>query len=223
MLLWAFLFGSCLGSWICASATRYDQPELKKKKRSVCPHCQQTLSWKDLIPVISWIALKGKCRFCGHRIPFDHLLSEVLMGLLMMWCVTQSKPIVMTILMSTLVYAAYTDAYSGLIPDRCHVLIVLAYLLSGPADLRLQGLYVVIVFVVLYLIAKFSKGLGYGDVKLIASISLWLSAYELIWMICIASTSALLITCLTKIKKDKIRFAPYLSVACFVVLLLSTV
>ena len=223
MIFWSFLFGSCLGSWICASATRYDQPELKQNQRSVCPHCKETLLWCDLIPIFSWIHLRGKCRFCHHSIPIDHLACEVLMGLLMMWCITQSKPIVMTILISTLVYAAYTDAYHGLIPDRCHVLVLLAYLLSGPGDFILQGLYTVTVFLVLYLLAKFGKGLGFGDVKLIASMSLWFSAYELIWMICIASTSALLVTCFSKIKKDKIRFAPYLSFACFVVLLFSTV
>ena len=217
-----FLFGSCLGSWICASAYRYNLPELKQSKRSICPICHHKLPFYDLIPVISWIHLKGKCRFCHHEIPFDHLLCEVLCGLLIMLCMHLDHSLLMCSLICVLVYAAYTDMYHGLIPDRCHVLILLIYVLSEPYDWKNQIIFSLCVFCVLYLIAYLTQALGYGDVKYITSMSLFMNLYALSWMICIASTSALIFN-FTKRKKDKIRFAPYLSFACFVVLLFSTI
>ena len=216
-----FLFGSCLGSWICASAYRYNLPELKNEKRSICPQCHQKLPFYDLIPIISWFYLKGKCRFCHHEIPFDHLVCEVLCGLLMVFCMHQDNPLLICCLAYVLIYAAYTDIYHGLIPDRCHVMMFLIYVLSEPAEWEMQMLYFFIVLCVLYLVAYMSQGLGYGDVKLIASMSLFISLYKLLWVICIASTSALIFN-LSKRKKDKIRFAPYLGFSCFVVLLFST-
>ncbi len=218
-----FLLGSCLGSWICASAYRYDLPEIKQSKRSICPVCHQILPFYDLIPIISWIRLKGKCRFCHHEIPLDHFICEIICGLLIMFCMHLHRPLFMCSLTCVLVYAAYTDMYHGLIPDRCHVLILIIYVLSEPFNWKMQIIFSFSVFCVLYLIAYSTQALGYGDVKLIASMSLLMDLYALSWMICIASTSALLINLPKKRKKDKIRFAPYLSFACFVVLLLNTI
>lgn len=82
------VFGLCLGSFVNALIWRlHTQAALKGKKakaeysittgRSMCMHCKHLLSAKDLIPVISWLSLRGKCRYCHKAIP-DTPLAELL-------------------------------------------------------------------------------------------------------------------------------------------------
>jgi leader peptidase (prepilin peptidase)/N-methyltransferase len=85
---YAFNTRLCLGSFVNALIWRlHTQEGLKSKKertkysitkgRSMCMHCKHTLSTIDLIPVFSWIYLRGKCRYCGYTIP-DNPISELL-------------------------------------------------------------------------------------------------------------------------------------------------
>ncbi len=72
-----FLVGLCLGSFVNAAVWR-----LKNKKdllvdRSECTKCHAKLSWRDLIPVLSWLALKGRCRSCGKSISVQYPLVEL--------------------------------------------------------------------------------------------------------------------------------------------------
>jgi prepilin signal peptidase PulO-like enzyme (type II secretory pathway) len=50
--------------------------------KSFCPHCKHTLSWQDLIPVFSFLFLRGKCRYCDKKISFQYPLVEIATGLL---------------------------------------------------------------------------------------------------------------------------------------------
>jgi prepilin signal peptidase PulO-like enzyme (type II secretory pathway) len=52
--------------------------------RSMCPQCHHTLAAKDLVPVLSWLSLRGKCRYCGQPISRQYPLVELLTGLLFM-------------------------------------------------------------------------------------------------------------------------------------------
>lgn len=71
-----FLIGSCIGSFVNVIFTRRDW----YKGRSRCDRCGYELAWYDLIPIISYIALGGKCRKCKEKIDAVHLLSEIIMG-----------------------------------------------------------------------------------------------------------------------------------------------
>lgn len=76
-----FLFGSSLGSFTKVLADR----GLKKQGingRSYCPGCKTTLRWYDLLPVFSFIYLKGKCRYCHKKIGFEYIIVEILSGVL---------------------------------------------------------------------------------------------------------------------------------------------
>lgn len=71
-----FMLGASIGSFCNVMLSRSDW----YKGRSHCDSCGYILKWYDLIPVLSYIFLFGKCRKCGKRIGFEHLLSEVYMG-----------------------------------------------------------------------------------------------------------------------------------------------
>jgi len=82
------VLGLCLGSFINALVWRiHEQSKSKTKQnnkaysilsgRSMCPNCKHQLETKDLIPVFSWIALKGQCRYCGRKIGLQYPLVEL--------------------------------------------------------------------------------------------------------------------------------------------------
>ena len=77
-----FAIGSALASFYCVLATRLPEGKSIIKPRSHCIECNHELSWYELIPVISYIFLKGKCRSCGKRIPVYTFIAEIGTGLL---------------------------------------------------------------------------------------------------------------------------------------------
>lgn len=67
-----------MGSFACCQAWRIRKGD--KAKWSHCMHCKYQLQWYDNIPIVSWIALGGKCRKCRKKIGYAEILSEVLTG-----------------------------------------------------------------------------------------------------------------------------------------------
>lgn len=89
------LNGLALGSFVNALVWRLRmQDELKQSKskkkqdfsilhgRSMCVHCKHTLAWFDLVPIFSWVQLKGQCRYCHKKISWQYPLVELLVGAL---------------------------------------------------------------------------------------------------------------------------------------------
>lgn len=85
------LTGLCLGSFVNALVWRVHEQSKKGKKqslkpkdlsivhgRSMCVHCHHTLAWYDLLPVVSWLSLSGKCRYCKKAISGQYPLVELL-------------------------------------------------------------------------------------------------------------------------------------------------
>jgi leader peptidase (prepilin peptidase) / N-methyltransferase len=77
-----FLFGSALGSFIAVIANRYNTGMSFLRGRSVCFSCNHELASKDLVPLLSFLSLGGKCRYCASKIPKETLMIEILMGIL---------------------------------------------------------------------------------------------------------------------------------------------
>ena len=77
-----FLFGLTLGSFLNCLIYRFEVGENFLRGRSYCPHCKHILSWKDLIPVFSFIILKGKCRYCKKPISWQYPLVELTTAIL---------------------------------------------------------------------------------------------------------------------------------------------
>lgn len=126
ILILGFLTGISLGSFIKVVADR----SISKRSfwgRSYCEACQHQLSWYDLLPILSFVLLGGKCRYCGSPIRADYLLIEVGMGILTVWLFWQKIPdnflsllgIVFELFIISVLAAVFlTDLKKGLIPDR---------------------------------------------------------------------------------------------------------
>ncbi|PIW90288.1 MAG: prepilin peptidase [Candidatus Nealsonbacteria bacterium CG_4_8_14_3_um_filter_40_11] len=82
------LFGLVMGSFLNCIIYRLQTGESFLKGRSFCPHCRHELSWQDLIPVFSFLILKGRCRYCQKPISWQYPLVELATGiifLLIVW------------------------------------------------------------------------------------------------------------------------------------------
>lgn len=76
-----FIIGTLFGSFFTLAVYRIPLGENILYKHSFCPNCKEKLKFKDLIPVISYIALGGKCAYCGQKIRIRYLLLEILSGM----------------------------------------------------------------------------------------------------------------------------------------------
>jgi len=77
-----FIFGLIVGSFLNCVIYRFEKNESFLKGRSYCPKCKHTLNWKDLIPIFSFLILKGKCRYCSKKISLQYPLVELATGVL---------------------------------------------------------------------------------------------------------------------------------------------
>lgn len=80
ILVMLFILGAVFGSFACCQAWRWHYKVVKKKdlgQWSVCMHCKKRIKWYDNIPVISWLVLRGKCRYCHAKIGIADFLSEI--------------------------------------------------------------------------------------------------------------------------------------------------
>mgnify|MGYP003289337270 CR=1 FL=1 len=136
-LVFLFVIGAILGSFLCCQVRRLHLRETKSSKsrqtlgnRSVCLSCKYQLKWYDNLPIISWLILKGKCRQCGKKIGLTEILSELGVGLALLIIGTTINPLtatplawatflVLVILTLTLSFLAIYDGAYGELPSSC--------------------------------------------------------------------------------------------------------
>src|SRR3989338_3394559 len=79
--IFLFIFGTAIGSFLNVLIDRLPREE-SINGRSHCEYCKKTLSPLDLVPVLSFLFLKGKCRYCGRKLSWQYPGIEILTGLL---------------------------------------------------------------------------------------------------------------------------------------------
>lgn len=81
-----FCLGACIGSFATALMHRIPRKLNWATDRSRCPCCNHVLGAQDLVPVFSWVFLKGKCRYCHVRISPRYPLTETVFGIIFAVC-----------------------------------------------------------------------------------------------------------------------------------------
>ena len=82
MYILLFVVGLALGSFLNAVVWRLHEHRNFVTERSECEYCHRRLSAADLIPVVSWLMIRGRCRYCHHKIGLQHVVVELLTGVL---------------------------------------------------------------------------------------------------------------------------------------------
>lgn len=236
MWLSSFIFGVAFGSFLNVVIYRLKNGGSVVFGRSSCPQCKAVLKWYDLVPVLSFIWLKGKCRYCGKKISLQYPIVEILSGFI--WVLIFYKFALPTealakagvlniiyyifILSALLVIAVY-DFKWKIIPDKIIYPAIAIALVYNIFPLDKGGLWGVLLtavaaFLFFFFIFYFSKGkaMGLGDAKLAVLIGLFLSPLLAI----IAFISAFIIGALCGIilivlkkrsLKSQIAFGPFLA------------
>ncbi|PSL35142.1 type 4 prepilin peptidase 1 [Planomicrobium soli] len=176
-----FIFGLVFGSFFNVVGLRVPKKESIAYPPSHCTNCNRQLTAIDLVPVLSFLFLRGKCRTCGSKIHWVYPLMEFVTGALFTLSFLHfgfTPELAIAILfVSLLVIITVSDIAYMLIPDRvllpfAAVLLVLRFVI--PLDSWWDSLLGAVVgFSLLFLIAILSKGgMGGGDIKLFFAIGL---------------------------------------------------
>jgi len=246
----AFLFGVLgllLGSFLNVCIDRLPRNQSVVRPPSHCEACGHRLGLKDLIPILSYLRLRGRCRYCSTRVPSKLLWVELATGLifaLLYWqCVVQ-KPEELGILAFAILafYACLfivvfvIDIEHGLILNKVvYPAIIVALLLAllrppwlelgivttGIANAALGG---AVGFGLFFLIAVVSRGgMGWGDVKLMAVIGLATGFPLVILAIVLAAVIGSLVAVALMIARrtrfrETLPFGPFLAVGTMITL-----
>ena len=177
MYILIFLYGIVIGSFLNVVIVRVPRKESIVKVRSHCENCGYQLKWFDLIPIFSYLVLGGKCRKCKTKISAQHLILEVLNGILYVFTffiAGFSVPtVLLCLLFSALLALSLIDFKTYEIPVGFQYVIFVLAVCRTILDRANWSEHVIGFFavsVVLYLMYVISKGaaIGGGDVKLMA-------------------------------------------------------
>ena len=232
-LIYYTIVGLVIGSFLNVCIYRIPRGESIVKDASHCTSCGQKIKRYDLIPVFSYLILKGHCRSCKVRISPRYAIVEFITGLLFFLCAYKFKytveTLVYTVFCCLLITMAYIDKDTMEIPDRIHIAIAtIGLVLMGISDIpwyeRVIGFFSV--SVLLLIVAIITKGgMGGGDIKLMA-----VSGLVLGWKLCILAfilgsiAAAIYGITVSKCKREnmklKIPLGPFLALGMLIALFL---
>jgi leader peptidase (prepilin peptidase) / N-methyltransferase len=198
-------------------------PMQVSQKRSHCFQCHQTLVWQDLIPLLSYLLLKGKCRYCKSTISYRYPTIEFLhltCCFPLLWLTHDIYQLTLqTLLISCLITSTAIDIEHKLIPDECNMLALGCALLLHASSNTLEysvfgmliGYSLVYIIRWFYMAVRKCEGIGLGDAKLIAALGAWLGFPSLAPLLLCASLSGILYTVLLKRNgSNHMAFGPFL-------------
>ena len=231
--VFVFFFGLLIGSFLNVCIWRLPREESIIRPGSHCPACSTVLGARDLVPVLSWLFLRGKCRFCGVKISARYPAVELLTGGLFL--VTYLHYGLTPGLVAALVFSSFMVAITFI--DLDHQIILDGMLaLLAVCGLGLQlwtgsvGLVSMLIgaFVgggLLLLLAILSRGgMGGGDVKFAAALGFWLGWPGILLGLFLGFVLGGLISLLLLVtglrgRKDFIPFGPFIAIGAWIALL----
>ena len=197
---------------------------------SRCPSCAHKIRWYENIPLLSWLALRGRCSSCGTSIGIRYPIVELLtlLASLAVLCVFGPTLKMVCALGLTWALIALTgiDFDTQLLPDRITLPLAAAGLLVNSQSLFVSPAHAILGYVIgflvlwiVYFIFKMitgEEGMGYGDFKLLAALGAWLGPMQLPLIILLSSFVGMIIgIVLLKVRKENQPFAfgPYIAIA----------
>lgn len=223
ILLYIFLLGLVFGSFYNVCIYRIQSEESIVKGRSHCQSCQHELSFLDLVPVFSYLFLKGRCRYCHQKISLRYPMIELLTAILFVAVFTTFgitwDTLIYLIMISVLIMLSFVDFDTMLIRDRFILLLLgcgIALIALHPEQLYDSLIGSLIISVPLFILAYLTHGIGYGDVKLMAVSGLILGWQNIILAMILGAVFASLVALPQmlmgkKSGKDEMPLGPYLA------------
>lgn len=233
--IFGFIIGSVMGSFIHAVALRTVK-DIKwwGSERSLCPQCKHTLGFWDLIPLFSWLFLRGRCRYCGKPIPPAYFAAELITAILtsaifIRWATAPAALFLSLAAMWFMIFHAITDLYSQYIYDgfalACGIVGMALRIFGGWKALGDGVLGASVGWLPLAALIFCTRGkMGWGDANLMAGLGACLGLkMTLTAMYCGFMTGGLIAVVLLiahKVgRKDALPMAPSLTAGTFITLI----
>ena len=193
----AFVFGIVIGSFLNVCIFRIPKGEDLASKRSHCMTCGYQLRWFDLIPLFSWIALRGRCRKCHEKISIQYPIIEAMNGILyvviLLLCGIKIDSLLFCLAASALLALSVIDFRTYIIPIGFNIFILALGVIRIICKLAIDGdtfvsivPYVIGMFAVsvplgiLWFLSK-GRAIGGGDVKLMGAAGLLLGWKQILF------------------------------------------
>ena len=229
VLLLLFIMGICIGSFTNVVIDRVATNRSLVVGRSYCESCKKKLSWFELLPLLSFLLQKGKCRKCKAIIPLRLFFVELIGGLslsgLYFFSLMNGLDLKVFLILIPIVFIFisifFIDLEYGIIPDSLSLILALLAIgyifLSHQAigNHLLAALGAFLFFFILFFITR-GKGMGFGDVKLVFVLGLLLGFPLIVVALYVAfltgaALSIILVMWKKKsFKKSTIPFGPFL-------------
>ena len=215
-----------------ASAGEDDAPPDLVFKASHCPQCKHPLSPLDNIPLLSWLALRGRCRYCKAPISWQYPLVELLCAVASAmvawrfgfgWQLAAALPFTWV-----LIAASGIDVRTQLLPDQLTLPLLWLGLLVSLVPLFVSPSAAIVGAAIGYLslwsvfwlfkLATGKEGMGYGDFKLLGALGAWMGAMSLLPIVLLSSLIGAVVggTALAMQGRDRstpIPFGPFIAAA----------
>ncbi len=229
-LVLSFVLGSVFGSFLNCVADRIKNHEKWWTGRSKCDNCGHILSIFDLFPVLSYIFLKGKCRYCGNKMSIKYLISESLLGILFIlyliihgnidWLLLRDLGLI-----CVLYGLSLCDLNTYEIPDGFiifgiiwwFIFFIFNFNVNSLIDSLLGGFMISGLLLVLSLIMdKLLKKetLGGGDIKLFFMVGLYLGLFSSFFNLILSCIIGIIFVFI--LKAEKIPFGPCISIGTYI-------
>ncbi|MDP2820773.1 MAG: prepilin peptidase [bacterium] len=240
--IFIFLFGLAIGSFINCLVHRMEKEESSLFKGSYCPKCRHKLAWFDLIPLLSFVLLKGKCRYCQKEISFQYPIVELVAGILFVLVFFNFGYSLLSVFYFFLIFSLLSiflfDLKFSIIPDKIIFpsifAVLIFYLIFFLKDANFSAeilfnffLAAILASLFFFTIYFFSKGkaMGFGDVKLGFLLGLIFGLPKIILVLWLAFIiggpfAIFLIFLKKKTLKSEIALGPFLIIASFIIIFL---
>lgn len=234
ILIFAFIIGTVFGSFINCLAYRLVHNESIVKGRSHCAVCGHTLSAADLVPVFSYIFLKGRCRYCHEKISPRYMLVELVTGAAFVICVLRwgiSVDTLRWMAMSViLIGLSLVDMDSMEIPNGFVLASMAVFILTFPfvheywrsqlisAIVGSFGIAIgLLIISIIFDKVTGKEGLGGGDIKLFFIVGMYLGLMQGIFCLILSCIIGLIVSAVMKKgKREEFAFGPSISAAFFI-------
>lgn len=232
-----FALGTIFGSFFNVCIYRFPLEQSIVWPPSHCPGCKKRIAWRDNIPLLSFLALKGQCRHCGGKISPRYFAVEFITGIFYLWIWLAFgftiSGFIAALLFSLLLVATAVDlehqiipdevslgglaaglALSAVIPSIHHEMIWWRGLLDGVIGALVGGGIIYATGVIGSIVFR-KEAMGGGDVKLLAMLGAFLGWEKVILVFLLAPVLALPLGLFLKFVKrqEVIAFGPFLSLA----------
>lgn len=229
----SFLFGAIVGSFLNVVILRLpDETQSIVFPGSHCPKCGTDLHWYENIPILSYLALTGKCRSCKTKISAQYPLVELCMGLLSLALFNNFgmsfEYVFYFVFLGALLVIIFIDMHHQIIPDIISLPgIVLGFagsFLNAQVSWQDSGIGILVGGGILYSIAfgyyllTKRDGMGGGDIKLLAMIGAFLGWQSLLFVVFFSSLTGSIVGIGAMVKQGKggrtrIPFGPFLALS----------